>query len=75
MGQMGPQGANPSNNLINAINKLKSAAQGNPQALFNDMMQNNPQFRAFAQSMQGKTPEEAFREHGLDFNQIRGLFG
>lgn len=72
---MGPQGANPSNNLINAINSLKSAAQGNPQALFNDMMQNNPQFRAFAQSMQGKTPEEAFREHGLDFNQIRGLFG
>lgn len=75
MPQMPQANGNQGNNLINAINNIKSAAQGNPQALFNNMMQSNPQFRAFAESMKGKTPEEAFREHGLDFNQIRGLFG
>lgn len=68
-----PTPNNNGNNLINAINQLKSASQGNPEALFNGMMQNNPQFRAFAESMKGKTPEQAFKEKGLDFNQILGL--
>lgn len=71
MPQPNPQG----NNLINAINNAKQMMQGNPQDLFNNMMQSNPQFRAFAESMKGKTPEQAFSERGLDFNQIRGLFG
>lgn len=66
---------NNGNNIINAISNLKSVAQGNPQALFERMMQNNPQFRTFAQSMQGKTPEQAFKEYGLDYDQIRGLMG
>lgn len=71
MPQPNPQG----NNLINAINNAKQMMQGNPQDLFNNMMQSNPQFRAFAESVKGKTPEQAFSERGLDFNQIRGLFG
>lgn len=62
-----------SNNIISAINRFKSAMQGNPQALFNNMMQSNPQFRQFAQSIQGKTPEEAFKQYGLDFNEIKGM--
>lgn len=62
------------NNLINQIKNIKSAMGGNPQALFNNMMQNNPQFKQFAQSMQGKTPEEAFKQYGLDFNEIKGMF-
>lgn len=67
-----PQNSN--NNLFNQIQNIKSAMGGNPQALFNNMMQNNPQFRQFAQSMQGKTPEQAFKEYGLDFDQVKGLF-
>ena len=62
------------NGLIDAIQKIKSAAQGNPQALFDNMMQSNPQFKQFAESMQGKTPEEAFKQYGLDFNEIKGMF-
>lgn len=61
------------NNILDAISRVKSAMQGNPQALFNDMMQNNPKFRQFAQSVQGKTPEEAFSQYGLDFNKIKGM--
>lgn len=73
-GQPMPQPQANNNNIVNAINQIKSAAQGNPQALFNNMMQSNPQFRAFAESVKDKTPEQAFSERGLDFNQIRGLF-
>lgn len=69
------QTPNNGNNIINVINNIKSAAQGNPEALFQRMMQTNPQFRTFAESMKGKTPEQAFKEYGLDYDQIRGLFG
>ena len=52
---------------------IKQLRGGNPQALFDQMYQSNPQFRDFANSMKGKTPEEAFREHGLDYNQFKNL--
>ena len=69
-----PRQSSQNNAIIDAIGNLKSVMQGNPQALFDNMMQNNPQFRAFAESMKGKTPEQAFQEHGLDFNQFKELF-
>lgn len=62
----------PGNPALAAVNQIK--ALGNPQAAFNQMYQNNPQFRQFADSMRGKTPEQAFRENGLDYNQFRTLF-
>ena len=33
----------------------------------------NPQFRQFADSMRNKTPEQAFQENGLDYNQYRNV--
>ena len=41
--------------------------------IFNKLYQSNPQFRAFAQQMQGQNPEEAFAQQGLDYNQFRGM--
>ena len=41
--------------------------------IFNKMYSSNPQFRQFADSMQGKNPEQAFREQGLDYNQYRNV--
>ena len=39
-------------------------------AMFNQAYQNNPEFRDFANSMKGKTMEEACREKGIDPNQL-----
>lgn len=61
-----PQG----NSILAAISQLRT---GNPQAIYSQMYQSNPQFRQFADSMQGKTPEQAFRENGLDFNQFKNI--
>ncbi len=47
--------------------------QGPSNVLFNQMYQNNPQFKQFADSMRGKTPEQAFQENGLDFNRFKNL--
>lgn len=43
------------------------------QTVFNQLYATNPEFKQFADSMQGKTPEQAFRERGLDFNQVRKM--
>ena len=58
-------------NPIDQLNQIRKAGPSN--AVFNQMYQNNPQFKQFADSMQGKTPEQAFRENGLDFNQFRKM--
>lgn len=69
------QAGNGGNSILSAVNALKSASNGNPQALYSHLYQVNPQFRAFADSMQGKTPEQAFGENGFDFGQVRDIFG
>lgn len=47
--------------------------QGPSNVLFNQMYNSNPQFREFADKVRNMTPEEAFRQNGLDFNQFRDL--
>lgn len=67
-----PQGNG--NTILSAVNALKGASNGNPQALYSHMYQTDPQFRSFADSVRGKTPEQAFQEHGFDFGQVRKFF-
>lgn len=45
----------------------------NPQQVFDNLMRTNPQFARFVQENKGKTPEQAFREHGLDFGKFKGM--
>lgn len=45
---------------------------GNPEQIAQSLMQQNPQFRAFVQANQGKSPEQVAREHGVDLGQIMG---
>ena len=68
------QDQNPTNHIAQAMNALQMASQGDTGAFYAHLYQTNPQFRQFANSMQGKTPEQAFREHGIDFEQVRNLF-
>lgn len=65
------QQGNQNNNLFNQVSNLKNLGSSN--AVFDRLYQSNPQFRQFADSMRGKTPEQAFRENGLDFNQFRSF--
>lgn len=58
--------------ITRAIRQLRS--MGNPSIMYDNMYRSNPEFRQFADSMKGKTPQQAFRENGLDFNQINNMF-
>ena len=61
-----------SGGIFGLIRQLRG---GDPQQLYDQMYQTNPQFRDFANSMRGKTPEQAFSEQGFDFNQFKNMIG
>lgn len=56
------------NNIFRLIQSLKS---GNPQALFNQMMQNNPQFAQFVDQNKGKSPEQIAKDYNVDISAIK----
>lgn len=64
-----------SNPIMGVLQGLRGAMGGNPQAMYEQMYQTNPQFRDFANSMKGKDLREAFSERGYDYDQIRGMMG
>lgn len=39
---------------------------GNPEEMYNHMLQNNPKFREFVEQNKGKSPEQIASEHGID---------
>lgn len=46
---------------------------GNPSAFIEYLSQNDMAFSGFLNSVRGKTPQQAFQEHGLDFSQFSHL--
>lgn len=51
--------------MIN-INELISLAKGNPQAMYDDMLKNNPQFAKFVEETKGKKPEDIAKAYNID---------
>lgn len=55
-------------------NIMRMAKSKSPEQIFVALMQSNPQFSQFMQSVKGKTPEQVAKENGIDLNQIMGQF-
>lgn len=49
---------------------MQMLRSGNPEQIAQSLMQQNPQFRAFVQANQGKSPEQVAREHGVDLSAL-----
>lgn len=64
---------NQQQNLASRLSSIKQAANGDANGLINHLQQTNPNFATFLNSIQGKTPEQAFAQYGLDYNQFRGI--
>lgn len=63
-------GNRSNNGLAQILSMLKS---GNPEQIAQNLIQRNPQFKAFMEANKGKTPEQVARENGLDFSQIKNM--
>jgi len=66
------QQLNPQNSMLKNLLQLKQGIQ-NPEALFQTMLNSNPQFAQFVQQNQGKTVEQIASAYGIDLNQIQQL--
>lgn len=64
----------PQNNAAGGLASLGNIARmlrtGNPEQIGRQLMQQNPQFRAFVQANQGKDPMQVAKEHGVDLSAI-----
>lgn len=70
--QMQPQNQQ-GNNMLAMLNNIKS--MGNPQALAQNMMMNNPQFKQFFEMNKNKPIEQIAQENGIDLNMFKSLLG
>lgn len=65
------------NNPLAMVSQLKQMAQmirgRDPQQLVQAFAQRNPQFAAFMQQNQGKTPEQIAAENGIDMDLVREI--
>ncbi len=52
---------------------LVNAVKGNPQGVFDNLMQTNPQFRKFINDNQGKSVEQIAQNYGVDLNALNNL--
>lgn len=84
MQQFRPQQPSPQAAMMrDRIGMLKSLVGGNPQAVVEQLSKSNAMCRLpdgtfipvsqVLQRCQGKSPDEAFRQFGLDFSQIQPL--
>jgi hypothetical protein len=48
---------------------------GDPQTMYQSLMQSNPQFAEFVRSNQGKTPEQIAQENGIDYGVVKRFMG
>lgn len=63
-------GNNRPNNVAQLVQMLRG---GNPQAMFDQMMQSNPQFAQFVNSNKGKSVEQIARDYGVDIGMLQQL--
>ncbi len=59
-------------NLLSQIMSIKNALEGkNTDSLFDEMLQNNPQFRQFVEMNKGKSIEQIAKENGINPNVLK----
>ncbi len=46
---------------------------GSSSVVFNKLYQSNQNFRQFADQVRNMTPEQAFKQYGLNYDQFKGL--
>ena len=69
MDQFQQQGVQPTE-LKARMSMLRQMMQGDPSVLIGNLCQTNPQFKQFYEQNQGRTPQEAFKAYGYDFDEV-----
>ena len=63
---------NSNGNLLSQIASIKNMLNGkNTDDIYTELMNNNPQFKAFVKANEGKSVEQIARENGIDINLLK----
>lgn len=57
--------------FMNMMNMVRS--MGDPNRMMENMLQTNPQFKAFYEANQGKSVEQIAQENNLDLGMVRNI--
>lgn len=57
------------------MSQIRQMLSGNPMALANSMLANNPKFAEFVRMNQGRPIEDVAREAGVDMDMVRKILG
>lgn len=60
--------------MFSNIFQLGSLMNQKPEAMYQNLMKNNPQFSQFVNSNRGKTPQQILQENGITNPSILNLF-
>ena len=63
------------NPLMQRLSQIRGMLNGDPNVMYQQMMQSNPQFAEFVRANKGKTPDQIAKENGIDMAQVRQFFG
>lgn len=64
---------NGQNQISKLIGLAQSLKNGNPEMMFNQMMQSNPQFKSFVDANKGKSLEQIAQENGVDLSILKSI--
>lgn len=65
---------NGANSMLARAMQMKQMLQGgNPEAIFRQMLQTNPQFSQFVRENAGKSPEQIAQAYGIDAGLLHQL--
>lgn len=72
-GQMPQQMPTSQRPGIDSVMDVIQLVKGNPQGVFNQLMQTNPQFREFYEQNKNKTAEQLLREYNVNPQLLKFL--
>lgn len=64
----------PGSNAASIGNILRMLRSGNPEQIAMNLMQQNPQFKAFIDANKGRSPEQVAKQYGIDLGTVMGQF-
>ena len=60
--------------MYNRLKQLQDIRKlGSSGAAFDKLYNENPSFKQFADQVRNMTPEQAFKQYGLDFDMFKGF--
>lgn len=60
---------------MSRFDSIIQAAKGNPQQMYNTLLQSDPRFAQFAHENSGLSPQDIAKKYGIDWGTVQKMLG